>query len=217
MENKELLYGIYLPNPNRPAHNPSPLLYVGTEDEIIKFVDRLDECTEATYFREFINAVRNFHNDPETKHTVSGHTTRAMIPVKEVGRKEFTLSDHKWVYISPASNNEYILKASLISVSYILIDISGALLRCDRAMIEDLNLSIPGIGWVALGGMHQGTPMMIHAETSPDTDPQITYMSLYRQNREYKMDYPAADALKDLPGLLDIDLNAIMAEVLGQL
>ena len=84
-------------------------------------------------------------------------------------------------------------------------------------MIEDLNLSIPGIGWVSLGGMHQGTPMMIHAETSPDTDPQITYMSLYRQNREYKMDYPAADALKDLPGLLDIDLNAIMAEVLGQL
>ena len=31
------------------------------------------------------------------------------------------------------------------------------------------------------------------------------------------MDYPVADALKDLPGLLDIDLDAIMAEVLGQL
>ena len=42
MENKDPLYGIYLPNPDRPAHHPSPLLYVGTEDDIFKFVDKLD-------------------------------------------------------------------------------------------------------------------------------------------------------------------------------
>ena len=83
-----------------------------------------------------------------------------MIPVKEVGRKEFTLSDHKWVYISPASNNEYILKASLISVSYIILDVPGALIRCDRVMMENLSLSIPGIGWITMGEMSQGTPMM---------------------------------------------------------
>ena len=216
MENKELLYGIYLPNPNRPAHNPSPLLYVGTEDEIIEFVDRLDECTEAAHFREFINAVRNSHNDPETKHTVSGHTIRAMIPVKEVGRKEFTLSDHKWVYISPASNNEYILKASLISVSYIILDVPGALIRCDRVMMENLSLSIPGIGWITMGEMNQGTPMMTYAETDPDTGCQTTYMSLYRESQVYKADYPVANALNDLPGLLDIDLDAILAEMLGR-
>ena len=216
MENKDPLYGIYLPNPDRPAHHPSPLLYVGTEDDIFKFVDKLDECTEAAHFREFIDAVRNFHEDPEKKHTVFGHTIRAMIPVKEVGRKEFALSDHKWVYISPASNNEYILKARLISVSYIIIEVPGALIRCDRVMMENLSLSIPGIGWITMGEMNQGTPMMTYAETDPDTGCQTTYMSLYRQSQVYKADYPVANALNDLPGLLDIDLDAILAEMLGR-
>lgn len=83
-------------------------------------------------------------------------------------------------------------------------------------MMENLSLSIPGIGWITMGEMNQGTPMMTYAETDPDTGCQTTYMSLYRQSKVYKADYPVANALNDLPGLLDIDLDAILAEMLGR-
>lgn len=217
MEHKDHLYGICLPHPNRPAYNPDAMLYVGTEAEIVQYVDRLDENSKSVYFKEFIHAVRNRAEDPKARHMVAGRSYPALIPVKEVGRKGFSLSDHQWTYKSSVTGNDYLMRAQHIDISYLVIEVAGNLTRCDKAVIVRLSVSVPGIGWVLLGDLNYGTPEMIYASESADERYDAVYMSLHRQGKVYKKDQTLAGALDDLPGLLSIDLNACIAEVLGQL
>ena len=217
MEYKDHLYGICLPHPNRPAYNPDAMLYVGTEEEIVQYVDRLDENSKSAYFKEFIHAVRNRAEDPKARHTVAGRSFPALIPVKEIGRKGFSLSDHQWTYKSSVTGNDYLVRAQHIDVSYLVIEVAGNLTRCDKAVIERLSVSIPGIGWVLLGNLNNGTPEMIYASETADRGDDAMYMSLHRQGKVYNKDQTPAAVVDDLPGLLSIDLNACLAEVFGQL
>ena len=61
---KNQLFGIFLPDPNALFYNPKVALYVGTQEEILQFVDRLEASSNAFYYRNVIAAVRAYPDDP---------------------------------------------------------------------------------------------------------------------------------------------------------
>lgn len=216
-EYADQLYAINLPDPNMPAYNPQFTLYMGTKDELLAFVERLEALTAATYYQEFIDAIRNHSENLDANYTLAGRTLIHPVRVKEVGRKEFVLTDYLWSYKSKTTGCEYLMKADMVWLSYVVIELRGKLFRCDRALFENLSISMPGIGWVTWGVISGGTPGMAYLVCSQHDETKELHMSLYRGGMVYSQESTPADAITDLPSMMSPYLDTALAEMVGQL
>lgn len=210
---KDQLFGVRLPDPVAPFYKPTLALYVGTQEEILAFIDRLEESDDSCHYEDVIAAVRAYPVDSSASYRFAGRDYAAMIPVKELCRKEFSLSDHTWIHKLPNSSGEYLMRASHIWVSYILVEKEDACFAtCCKAHFEELAVSMPGVGWVSFGVTSFGTPGLVYCETNNTSQ---SYMSLYRSEHWCAPDeeIPTVDSL---PGPLSVDLSTAVGEVLGR-
>lgn len=115
---KNQLFSIFLPDPTAPFYNPKAAFYVGTQEEILRFVDRLEASPKASWYKDVIAAVRAYSDDPEIRYEIAGLKYPAMMPVTEIGRKEFSLSDHTWIHKVPHESVQHLMRAGYVWVSY---------------------------------------------------------------------------------------------------
>lgn len=212
---KNQMFGIFLPDPNAPFYNPTVALYVGTQAEILQFIDRLEVSSTASYYKDVIAAVRAYPDDPEASYSFAGRKYPAMMPVTEICRKEFSLSDHTWTHKETCDSAGHLMSASHIGVSYIIVTDNTWTATCCKAHFEGLSISAPGLGWVAFGSVSKGTPGLFYQECSDDDKTLVTEMSLYRSERWYAKD-KKTPTVDDLPGPLSADFPNVIGEFLGQ-
>lgn len=212
---KDQMFGICLPDPNAPFYNPTIALYVGTQEEILLFIDRLEASSKASYYKDVIAATRAYPNNPEASYEIAGRKYPAMVPVTEIGRKEFSLSDHSWTHTGPWDGAGHLMRASYIGVSYIIVTNNTWTATCCKTHFEGLSISAPGLGWVAFGSVSKGTPGLFYQVCSDDDETLITDMSLYRSERLYLQDRKAP-TVDDLPGPLSADFPSVVGEFLGR-
>lgn len=218
MENNHQLYSIYLPHPGVPS-NPLDKMscsYVGTQKEIFQFVNRLAQTADASRYQEFIERVRRYAVGDYSLLPGDHVYLPPLHSVKEFGRKEYTLEDHKWIYHSPITDYEYLMKADLVWVSYVIIQEQRNVVRYERAVFENLSISTPGIGWVRNieGG---GTPGVTYVEHHQHDDSYTTHMSLYRRGVVYEEYRSPAYAMARFPSMASIRLSTSLQEIVGQL
>ena len=212
---KSQMFCIYLPDPNAPFYSLSLALYVGTHEEILQFIDRLEALTKAPFYKNVIAAVRAYPDDPEASYEIAGRKYPAMVPVTEIGRKEFSLSDHTWIHKGPCDSARHLMSANYIGISYIIITNGTWTATCCKAHFEGLSVSAPGLGGVAIGSVSKGTPGLFYHEGINDGETLITEMSLYRSERWYSKD-KTAPTVDDLPGPLSADFPTVIGELLGR-
>ena len=209
---KNQMFGLYLPDPIAPFYNPNVAFYVGTQEELLAFADRVEDSSKASYYEDVIGAVRAYPNDSEARYKIAGGEYDAMVPVTEIGRKEFSLSDHTWIHKVPGSNHQYVMNANYIWVSYVIIKVANhRFVTCCKAQFEGLGMSVPGVGWIALGNGPEGTPGLFYHDEDNKAE---THMSLYRSTRWHSSD-EKAPTVENLPGPLRADLSTVIAELVG--
>lgn len=211
---KNQMFGIFLPDPNVPFYNPKVALYVGTQEEILQFIDRLEASTDAFFYRNVIAAVRAYPDEPTVDYEIAGRKYSAVVPVTEIGRKEFSLSDHTWIHDTADKSSQYLMKAQNVCVSYIIVTNNNWTATCCKVHFEGLSISSPGIGWITLGAASNGTPGLFYSEPSVDDETRITYMSLYRSER-WHFRGEKAPTVEHLPGPLRANLSTVVGEFLG--
>lgn len=212
---KNQMFGIFLPDPNAPFYNPKVALYVGTQEEILQFVDRLEASPDTSYYRNVIAAVRAYPDDPTAEYEIAGRKYSAMMPLTEIGRKEFSLSDYTWIHDSPDKGSQYLMKAEDVWVSYIIVTNNIWSATCCKVNFEGLSISTPGIGWITLGASSNGTPGLFYCESGDDDETHTTCMSLYRSERWHSRD-EKAPTVENLPGPLRANLSTVVGEFLGR-
>lgn len=211
---KNQLFGIFLPDPTAPFYNPRAAFYVGTQEEIQQFIDRLEASPKASWYKDVIAAVRAYSDDPEIRYEIAGQKYPAMMPVTEIGRKEFSLSDHTWIHKVPHESVQHLMRAGYVWVSYIIVTSGIWSVTCCKVQFEDLSISTPGLGWISLGSASNGTPGLFYSEVSEDDETRLTCMSLYRSERWHSRD-EKAPTVENLPGPMRADLSVVVGEFLG--
>lgn len=212
---KNQMFGIFLPDPNAPFYNPKVALYVGTQEEILQFIDRLEASADASYYRNVIAAVRAYPDDPTAEYEIAGLKYSAMVPLTEIGRKEFSLSDHTWIHKVPNGSAQHVMSASYVWISYIIVTNNVWSATCCRVAFENPAISTPGIGWISLGNTSRGTPGLFYTEENDEDGTCMMSMSLYRSERWHSRD-EKAPTVESLPGPMRADLSTVVGELLGQ-
>ena len=218
MDNNNQLYIIHLPHPGVPTNRLDELgcAYVGTKKEIYQFVNRLAKSEDACRYQDFLTRVRRYAMGDNTPLQGELVYLPPLQPVKEICRKEYTLEDHKWTYCSPITGCEYLMKADLVWVSYVIIQERSKIVRYEKAMFENLSVSVPGIGWVR-NIESGGTPGVTYVEYNQPDDSYTTHMSLYRRGVVYDGYRSPAYAMARLPSMAGIRLSTSLQEIAGQL
>lgn len=218
MDNNNQLYIIRLPHPGVPTNRLDEMgcAYVGTQKEIYQFVNRLAKSNDACRYQDFLERVRRYAIGDDTPLEDEFVHIPPLQPVKEIGRKEYTLEDHKWIYRSPITGYEYLMKADLVWVSYVIIKEHWNVVRYEKAMFENLSVSMPGIGWVR-NIESGGTPGVTYVEYNQPDDSYTTHMSLYRRGVVYEECRSPSYAMGRLPSMASIRLSTSLQEIAGQL
>lgn len=213
MENFSQMYAVYLPDFAPAPNGDDDVAYLGTEQDIFHFVNRLERSSNASDYQELIDTIRCYGAEKCANSQSAKIPFRAM---KEYGRKEYTLEDHKWIYTSPVTGCEYLMRADLVWVSYVVVQEAWNIARYEKAMFENLEISVPGVGWVR-NVKNGGTPGVSYVEHNPKDDSYITHMTLYRRAKVYQEARRPSYALADFPSLSGIRLNTALEEIVGHL
>ncbi len=218
MDNNNQLYIIRLPHPGVPTNRLDEMscAYVGTQKEIYQFVNRLAKSDDACRYQDFLERMHRYAIGDDTPLQGEHVYLPPLQPVKEIGRKEYTLEDHKWIYRSPITGCEYLMKADLVWVSYVIIKERWNVVRYEKAMFENLSVSVPGIGWVR-NIESSGTPGVTYVEYNQPDDSYTTHMSLYRRGVVYEECRSPSYAMGRLPSMASIRLSTSLQEIAGQL
>lgn len=218
MDNNDQLHIIHLPHPGVPTNHLDEMgcAYVGTQKEIYQFVNRLAKSDKACRYKGFLARVRQYAIGDDTPFQGELVYLPPLQPVKEIGRKEYTLEDHKWTYRSPITGCEYLMKADLVWVSCVIIKERWNVVRYEKAIFENLSVSVPGIGWVR-NIENGGTPGVTYVEYNQPDDSYTTHMSLYRRGVVYEEYRSPAYAMERMPSMASICLSTSLQEIVGQL
>ena len=213
---KEKLYGVMLEDYALPRYMARTKLYLGTRNEFLDMVERLEGVEELNpYFGELCNGIRAYPSNPEARHTVVGKRYPVMIPVKEICRREITLTDHMWIHKPSYSSNAYLLNAKSIWLTYVLVECKDRLILAYKASFDCLAVSQPGIGWLCLANDLRGFPGTSYFEHYGDEESSLTHFTLYIEEKLYPAGTDVEEAKKSMPGMMDVDLSTIISAIAG--
>ena len=215
---KEQLYGVTLRDYSLPRYVEAVKLHLGTRKDFLDLADRLEGFDELNpYFRDLRNGILTYPNNPDARLTVGGTQYPVMIPMTEICRREVTLTDHMWIHKPQYSRNAYLMKAKSIWLTYILAEYEGRLFRAYKASFDCLAASMAGIGWICPGNDLRSFPGMSHYEHYGNTESEMTHFKLYVVEKAFPVGTNVEDAVNSMPGMLDVDLSAIVSATTGTL
>jgi hypothetical protein len=215
LENKDQLFVLELPDASMPMYVPALSIYAGSAEELFAFADQLEGATTEEELVEIVKAIHNYPDNPNPTYKYVDQEINIFLPLNEVGRKEFLLSDHTWIHTAPQSGNQYLMRARHVWLSYILGERNDCYIQFCKTIFAGLEISTPGLGWVPLRDVSKSFPGMVIYEAGDNEDSGTMLMALHRGEKilSFSGRKPSVD---DLPGPLSADLTTGVVEILGR-
>lgn len=208
MKTENTMYRLSLENYAAPQSNPNPFYYIGTMEDIRQWVSAISKNADlCVRYRNLIESFKNYDQNSEITHMVSGRELRLLAPMEKVAYAEVQVNLPSWQYVT-CTGAVYPMNAKLAEVSQILLRDGDRLYRCVKANFDRLRVCLQCGGEVALNGSSWGAPeMFVYDEGSYK-------MRMYVCRQCYKLD-EYQDAVEDMGSPKEDDLADVSHDIIG--
>lgn len=208
--NENQIYQVCLEDYALPRYAANYNCYYGTMADMDTLVAALQGNNETKIrYAQTISALKGYRLDSNLTHNVAGIELPILKPVEQVCCKSFQLEEQQWIY-SCVSGGCCGVKAKAVTLDQVLYREGNDLFRCVKASFEELQVSVPGLGWYRPGSWVKGFPGMIRKSENRLS------MTMYLQMQSYTLAQQSV-ATADTTEWHSDDLEEACRDIIGEI